>query len=235
MYLFLGDLKKFVFDILFPVYCILCEQEGIFLCSNCNDKLVKVIFQVCIVCQKQSLGGFTHPKCTSKYSPDRLISVFDYHDKRVSKLLITGKYYFLPELYKILGKQLAQYLKEEKTFQNFSDFCVTSIPLSTSRQRWRGFNQSQILGDEISNSLQIKQVNFLERKVNTKTQKDLNREARTQNIRGAFEVISKISVKNKRVLLIDDVTTTGVTFLEAAKILKQSGAKSVWCIAFAKD
>jgi len=65
-------------------------------------------FQHCIVCQKQSIGGFTHPGCLTPHCADGLISILNYHDESVADILIKGKYNFLPGVYEELGRFLAR-------------------------------------------------------------------------------------------------------------------------------
>ena len=69
----------------------------------------------------------------------------------------------------------------------------------------------------------------------TKTQKDLKKEARKENIEGVFKLKDGSNIENQNFILVDDVTTTGFTLLEATKILKRNGAKSVWCLTVARD
>src|SRR6478672_4409644 len=113
-----------------------------------------------------------------------------------------------------------------------SNFVVCAIPLHTTRMRWRGFNQSEIAARIFCQGLNIPYCPLLTRTKNTKTQKNLDASSRKANMANAF-VCSYQSPPN--VILIDDVCTTGQTFLEATASLKQAGAHRVWCISIAKD
>ena len=189
----------------------------------------------CIVCNEPNSNGFTHPLCKSPLTPQRLLSALTYQDPIVSDMLITGKYYFIPELFAILGALAAHTILEQ--YINFPEedlagFVVCSIPLHTQRLRWRGFNQSEIAGKIIAQAFNLPYVNLLTRTKKTKTQKDLDSNARKANMQNAFACQYQ---PPKKVIIIDDVSTTGQTFLEAAKVLKQNGAQTVWCISIAKD
>jgi ComF family protein len=234
MHQLIKDVTDLVLDTLFPRHCFVCGTEGSFLCDSDEQKLVITNFQECIICKKPSLLGITHPKCSNPHSPDGLISFFDYKDPRVSSLIIAGKYKFVPEIYKILGTLAANSLNDthKKLFQNFT---VMPLPLASRRKRWRGFNQAEILAQIISKKLELSLTDALKRTRMTKVQKDLNREERVKNILGAFIINPRIDVKNKNILLIDDVVTTGVTLREATKVLKRNGAKKVWCLTLARD
>ena len=245
-------------DTLFPMSCLACGQEGSFLCLDCKSALKQPDHQRCIVCQKASPFGLTHPGCQTPYGADDLISFYDYHDERVAKILIKGKYSFLPEVYKILGGVMAGQLASDPQFLNLQseilNLILVPIPLHTFRLRWRGFNQSKILCEELSGKLGLPVIDALIRKKSTKTQKDLKREARLKNIRDAFTLSPHLSAKggsasmasegplggkssilNHTCLLVDDVTTTGATLQEAAKILKRAGAAKVICLTVARD
>lgn len=237
------DIKTFLLDTFFPKTCLSCEAEGSFLCAPCQNSLKLLEQQHCIVCQKQTPFGLTHTGCQTPYGADALISFYDYHDDNVAKILIKGKYSFLPEVYQILGNQIAK-----KLLADFPHLLEASsyklkpilipIPLNKWRQRWRGFNQAKILCEAMSKELELDVVDALIRKKITKTQKDLKREARLKNVRDAFKVSvpdKSYILHHKSYILVDDVTTTGATLQEAARTLKKSGAAKVICLTVARD
>lgn len=231
------DLKTLFLDTLFPIYCLVCETEGPkFICNDCVNKLTPLPFQLCIICHKMSIGGLTHPKCQSPHSPDALISIFNYTDKKIANILIKGKYSFLPAIYNELGILMAKKLTENfPSLLNANHYTLTAIPLHWMRQRWRGFNQSQILAETLSKELNMPVANILERKRFTKTQKNLKKEERIKNINNAFKLKDDTDVHNQNIILIDDVSTTGSTLLEAVKVLKRNGASKVYCLTVARD
>ncbi len=237
------DLKTLILDTLFPIYCLACEKENKgFLCETCKPKLTCLPFQICIACHKMSIGGLTHPACQTPHLPEGLISIFDYSDEKVANILIKGKYSFLPNVYKELGLIIANILKTDfpfllqpTTYQ--PQPLLTPIPLHKWRQRWRGFNQSQILTQTLAEQFNLLTSNVLVRKKFTRTQKDLKKEDRIKNITSAFSLSPLFSKEGVRgsYILIDDVTTTGSTLLEATKVLKRNGAKQVFCLTVARD
>jgi len=244
---FAKDAFKFVLDTLFPVYCLVCEKENEFICENCKVQFKKLEYQYCIACQRPSIGGLTHPKCKTPYLPEGLISIFNYHDKKLSNVLIKGKYKFLPKVYEILGEMMVKNLSTD--FPNLLNLksanlnlLLVPLPLHKQRLRWRGFNQAEILAksiaeiiDQINNTTEIAVKILLTRSKSTKTQKDLKKEERIKNVKDAFQLQKGINAHKKNIILIDDVTTTGSTLLEAAKILKRNGAKEIWCLTVARD
>jgi len=232
------DLSDFILDILFPTTCLSCEKEGNLLCAECQSALLKVPFQQCILCHKPSPLGFTHSGCKTAHGPDGLISVFDYHDDKISKSIIHGKYYFIKGAYRLLGNLAGDYILSREYKNIFfppNDWQLVPIPLAKQRLRWRGFNQAEIICKALSEKLDLPVVQALNRRRRTKTQKDLKRDERIHNIEGAFAMPDKHAVKNQNCILVDDVVTTGSTILEAAKVLKRNGAKNVWCLTIARD
>ncbi|MDE6796406.1 MAG: ComF family protein, partial [Ruminococcus sp.] len=109
---------------------------------------------------------------------------------------------------------------------------IVPVPLSDSSRRKRGYNQSFLIAEAIGAEIN-KPVRCSVRKIReTKEQKTLNREERKLNLKNAFEVTENIS--GKRILLIDDITTTGSTLSEIAVLLRKNGAENVICSAVMK-
>lgn len=247
------DIKTFILDTLFPISCLVCEQEGSFICAECAVKLTPVQNQFCIACHKPAPFGLTHPGCQTPQGADGLISFFDYHDKNVAEILIKGKYSFIPGTYGIFGKILAEKIKNHYQHLLAGDYTLVPVPLAASRKRWRGFNQAEVLCQALSLQLGFPFGNLLVRTKTTKTQKDLKKDQRVKNVSDAFAVSPPFQggvdreagrggwnfdshpIKNKNLILVDDVTTTGSTLNEAAKVLKRNGAEKVLCLTVARD
>lgn len=114
-------------------------------------------------------------------------------------------------------------------------FVMVPVPLHKRRLRERGFNQSFLLAKVVSSELEtpLDCLTFI-RKRDTKSQTGLRRKERKRNVANAFSVTSAAIFKGKKVLLVDDVITTGHTLNECAKVLKKSGALEVLCLALAR-
>lgn len=109
------------------------------------------------------------------------------------------------------------------------------IPLHKKRENQRGFNQAKLLAENIALYFNLPLLNnALIKTKATPPQADLKGRQRRENIKNAFSCLSPDLVQNKTILLIDDVTTTGATLQQAAKVLKQAGARSVWSLVIAK-
>ncbi|MDO8659225.1 MAG: phosphoribosyltransferase family protein, partial [Candidatus Parcubacteria bacterium] len=142
----------------------------------------------------------------------------------------------------ILYEKIIEELSDLIVMENFRNIILIPIPLSKKRYRERGYNQAELICREL-----IK-INNLRHGVDMKLEKDIlikpketehqarieNRRERLKNIIGSFaiknEKLSLSKIKNKNIILIDDITTTGATLNEARKVLKQNGARKI--IAF---
>lgn len=219
-------------DLIFPKQCFQCQTWGNFICQLCSENLQSQPHQRCIACQKPSLGGWTHPKCNNRSTPDRLITIFDYHEKVVSKLINTAKLSLTPEIFTELS--YAGCAKLQVQADEWLKFVLCPIPQTRSQTRWRGFNQSELISKVFSEEFSLAIDKVLHKSRSTRQQKILNKSQRQINLRNAFYVAEPEFVPAK-IILLDDITTTGSTFLEATKILKQARVKTVWCIALAQD
>lgn len=255
MHPFLRDVKTFILDTLFPIQCLFCQTSDKIICGACIAGFKNAEHQLCIVCRKPSILGITHSACLTRNTAHGLLSLFDYHDEKVSQSIIYGKYKFVPDIYHVLGKTLGQWILEQKLHTYLQNFIIVPLPLAKPRQRWRGYNQAEILAQEVSTVLHLPVTNLLQRTRSTKTQKDLKKEARGINVSGAFAIahvknpwyfkfivptdktasLSKVSATDKNIILIDDVITTGSTLTEAISVLRANGAKKILCLTLARD
>ena len=112
---------------------------------------------------------------------------------------------------------------------------ITWAPLSKKRLRERGFNQAELLGREVGRLLSIPAGPALEKVRDTTPQSDLEEEsARRANARGVYSLLPGIGLTGKRVVLVDDVVTSGATLSECAALLRQAGAEQVFCLTLAR-
>lgn len=239
-----------ILDFLFPKSCFGCGEWGEYLCANCLNKIKLNNKRICPVCDRPAVGGKSHFLCQKKYNLDGLTSVFSYNGL-LQKIIKKMKYRFIYDVYKVLVELLLTCLGEDLIF----DWVISKkpilvpVPLHQARQRWRGFNQSEILGKEIAKNLGINfNSSLLTRIKNTQTQSLLSKKVREENIKNAFiintfEVVAPSTLlraswtpqswKTTNFVLFDDVWTTGATLRECTKILKRGGANFVWGLTLA--
>lgn len=130
-------------------------------------------------------------------------------------------------------------LLQSETFYSCleKEIVLTPVPLSSKRLRSRGYNHAELLANGLGTKFGFEAFSALERIRDTKPQYKLKKEERTENVRGAFVMSHnvKFDIKNKTVILVDDIATTYATLRECTKVLKQNRAKKVFAVVFAKE
>lgn len=228
---------KVIGDLLFPIRCGGCGKRGQFVCGDCQRDLKFCSDNVCLKCDKASVKGHTHRQCATQFTPEKFLSIYTYK-RPFSKILQKAKYspYAFNSLQELLPIAWSELVDKGVSFG--PETIVIPIPLHWRRRMIRGFNVSELIARSLVTYFGLTlDVKSLLRIKNTKTQTRLKREERHQNVSGAFKVRSQVTSKlvDKDILLIDDVCTTGATFLSAAKALKEAGCGQVWCLSLAKD
>ena len=216
-------------DFIFPKKCVGCGKFGEYFCSKCFSKIEYVENPVCPVCQRQAVGGRTHPKCQTRYSLDGLVVACRYRNP-VKVAIQKVKYRWVYDIEKVLVDLLATQIYK---FAIPQKEILVPVPLHKKRKNWRGVNQAEILAKDLSKKFKVEYSDVLFRNRETKTQVGLKRDERKENVRGAFELRRGADVSGRNVILVDDVYTSGATMAECAKVLKKSGVKSVWGMAVA--
>lgn len=229
----------FILDLLFPKQCVGCNASGSYLCDSCIST-IKQTDLVCPMCERPSVGGVAHPVCRRRYGLDGLWSLGIYHDP-LRKVIQKLKYKWVKECARSLISILLVYWVNHPTYlldlikkEYGESWVIVPVPLHKQRQNWRGFNQSGLLAQLLSQSLNISYQETLIRIRNTKPQVGLPSNMRKQNIRGAFALSENYSIREKNIILVDDVWTTGSTLKECCYVLKRGGAKSVWALTIAR-
>lgn len=232
----ISQIKNGILDILFPKICFRCQREGDYLCEDCKATLDFTSGFYCL-CEKpnQILRPGRCKNCQNK-NLDGLYFPFNYQIPLVKNLIHHFKYEpFIKDLAKTLADCFKDYFSLLDRKPDFSDFLVSSLPLERSRLKWRGYNQAEELAKYFCQYFNLEMRNDILSKIKkTKPQIELRGKERKENIKGAFLVKNKEMIKNRKILLIDDVYTTGSTMEEVAQTLKKAGAKEVWGLVLAR-
>lgn len=229
---FMIKMKNILFDALFPHICV-CGRWGEVICVNCLAEIVRTKTQLCPICKKISKNGKTCSACRNR-SFLTGVMIFGDHEGKLKDIIWTYKYEFIREL----SEPLAQLLTEKfSCFIKEKKFVITCVPISKSRYQWRGFNQSLLLGRNLSNLTDLSFVELLTTKRKNKPQVGLSKKERAKNIEDKINVLdwNRTKINGKRILIVDDVYTTGSTLEACAKIMRQNGAKEVWGIVLSRD
>jgi len=182
--------------------------------------LIDLIFPIeCLGCKKP--GQCLCKKCLNS------ISDFSYNNKLLSQAIHCFKYEFIKDLAQPLAKLLIKKINYYGLdFKNYD--LITFIPLHWRRLHWRGFNQSQLLAQELGVYLNKPTEKLLQKTKPTKPQINLSQKQRQINVKNCFACIAPKKTANKKIILIDDVKTTGATLLQAQKALKKANAKQIF-------
>lgn len=229
-------------NIIYPKKCHGCGtplhyKNKFYLCGECFKKIKLNSPPFCLKCGRSIYGDIDLSavcgQCLGgKHSFDRAFFCCNY-DGLIKELIHNFKYENKKYLSFLFDRLMATFVKEHMDINAFD--VVVPVPLHRGKLQQRGFDQALLLSENISDTFNIKlSRGALTRKKDTKQQTFLDREQRRQNVRGAFAIKNEGAFKKKRVLLIDDVFTTGSTANECADILKKSGAQSVNLLTLAR-
>ena len=220
-------------SLLYPPVCTICGgsvRAGEYLCNRCEAKAVRIVAPFCRKCSEPFEGSIT-TEFTCANCAHRTI----YFDAAVSayrgcgivrEIIHEFKYGRQIHLRHLVARWLQAALDDERIRGSRFDVIVP-VPLHAARQRERGFNQARLLAELLSAHTSIPFKPMLERIRYTTTQTALDRSERMENLHNAFRLRKNANVQDLRMLLIDDVLTTGSTLSECARVLKRAGALSV--------
>jgi len=240
----LGDIINGLLDIIYPKACAVCKRslKGIssidnVVCAECWGKIKRNLPPFCYRCgrhlEKSNFTKHICPGCIKRpLHFDRAFSPCVY-EGAIKELIREFKYKGKDYFGLTLSKPMIEFIKEYNVPINYVDFIIP-IPLHKTRLREREFNQAEVLSNHIAKEFKKKVLNgYLLRHRPTQTQTELEEKERILNVLGSFSVKEKESVKEKNILLVDDVLTTAATSSEAAYALKNAGANIVFVLTLA--
>jgi ComF family protein len=241
----LNKITGFILDTLFPLICFSCGKAGEWICEECFSKIPLKIDHVCPLCEKKiTPAGRVCFACRKISSLDGLLVAASYKNEIIPVAVHNYKYRFVEDLHLPLGKILVKsFLNSELSLPDL----IIPVPLHKRRLRYRGFNQAELLAEYLGANLTPGFTipfdnNIIVRHRYTSPQMKIkNYSQRKKNLENAFIINKEFGrkvrqiLKNKRILLVDDIATTGATLFECAKVLKNVGAKEVFAIVIARQ
>lgn len=215
-------IKKFLFfclELFFPPHCVFCDKiisPGTKICKACADTIAPVNeFR----CMKLPDYGQNIP-CIVLYS----------YEAQIRDSIIRFKFYGEKKNADFYADQLSNLIRNQ--MQSTFDL-VTAVPISRERKQGRGYNQSELIARKVADQLGFPYEECLEKFRDNQEQHRLPRLERVKNVAGVYRA-DKNRTEGKRILLVDDIVTTGSTLCECAGILLKAGARNVSCAAVAQ-
>lgn len=226
--------------LVYPPACVICAatvESNEYLCDACDDKIIRIVPPFCARCSEPFDGAIDHEfRCANCEHREIYFeaAVAAYRSRGiVRKILLDFKYGKQIHLRHLVGQWLCAATKDARLRAQTFDIIVP-VPLHPARERQRGFNQAQLLVEILSAHMSILQTSILQRVRFTTTQTAFDRAERMENLRNAFRLRRGANVQGLRVLLVDDVLTTGSTLNECARVLKNAGALSIFAATAAR-
>ncbi|TAJ19280.1 MAG: ComF family protein [Dehalococcoidia bacterium] len=228
----LGRLRVEAAEFVLPQRCLVCGRFGAALHPECAASLPAADGPRCHRCWRPGAGTWCE-RCASGGPAvpafDGLRTPFTFTgDAR--RAILEAKFRGVTALLVPLARAAADVVPGEWAIE-----AVVPVPLARGRRRSRGYNQAEVAAAEVAGCLGVPvQKRWLRRTRETPPQASLTADARSRNLRGAFEVRLPDSAP-RRVLVVDDVTTTGATLEEAARAFRAAGARQVYALAIARE
>lgn len=230
-------MKKF----LFPHFCLLCRQENFLLCPECQKTILLNFSGACPLCQNKNYAFQICPACQKKncYDLAGIFSATFWQDPLVKKLVYHFKYDFVFEAGKILENILVDFVKKYALFSNPGKICLVPVPLHPDRLLWRGFNQSELLAAGLHKEFGVSLIKDLVwRQKHALPQMEIeDAVSRKHNVYAAFSLNQKYEkdfLKDKTVFIVDDISTTGATLNECARVLKKLKPEKIYGLVIAQ-
>ena len=216
----INGLKEQVADLLFPRYCLGCRQEGEWLCDECLTALPNKKRRLVLPVS----SGVVEVRV-----------LFDYEQSLIDRIITTLKYNFAFDL----SRTIHQLINREELSAQADNRPAVLVPVPLHRRRylWRGFNQAEIIAEALAVTNPALSVcpDLLRRVIYHKPQVGQTQKSREHNVIGAFQLnLDRLSDNwGKRIILVDDVLTTGSTLSECAGTLKTAGFADISCFVLA--
>ncbi|MEX2145026.1 MAG: ComF family protein [Candidatus Spechtbacterales bacterium] len=236
-----GLTGRFFADLVYRRACYGCGRADTYFCSKCYQSPETLPHPICPHCNVRIPGGILSPICKKKIGLDRVFVCAFYKNGAVNKLIKDLKYRPAHSIAKPLANFAWWWLEKERYSKLVEDNVdiIIPVPSHIKKEKRRGFNHANKIAEQLAVLSGITVAHkILIKEKNTESQvKTSSREDRVKNVKDSFAVnkLLQDELKDKNVLLLDDVITTGSTISACAKTLREKGAKEVWALVIAKD
>ena len=211
------NIGKLLLDLLFPRRCSFCHRltrKDAAVCPHCREKLPYT--------RTAAVQSIPHTAgCCSPL----------YYVEDVRRSLLRYKFGGITMYAEVYGEFMAKAIDDNHIFCD----SITWVPLSRRRLRSRGYDQARLLAEDLAERMMLPCVPTLRKRRHTRAQSATgNAEKRRRNIKNAYEAIDAKAIQGKRLLLVDDIVTTGATLSECASVLRKAGAAEIFAVTVAR-
>lgn len=238
---YIKNIIKFIINVIYPPKCAVCSniiefniREG-YLCKKCSEDIPFLKGKFCEKCGRPVEYGKLCLRCMEKsFAFDFGFSAFEY--RLIKRSIARFKYKGIKKLGFYMAELMCIFL--ERNYPNVMNDIdiIIPVPIHSSKMKKRGFNQADIIGRFISEKYNIEYSDtVIERIKKTIPQSRLQPKEKIYNIKDAFAIKNTDIIQDKRIMIVDDIFTTGTTINECSKLLISSGAKSVVFFTFASS
>lgn len=231
--------NKFI-NLLYPEYgCFVCGRENEnpekYICPRCEKSLIKFDGDLCEKCGAPVIGlGMVCLECknnsTLYFTKARAVYRYDELSSRpVRELKYKGKKFLVP----FMASKMFEILPSLGVMPDI----VIAVPTTDNRRKQRGFNQAELITEELNKLCEFKMENLsciISRTKEAERQVTLTRKERLENLKGAFKLNKRPKLDGKTVLIVDDVFTTGATSNEVSRVVSKLNPKAIYVLTFAK-
>ncbi len=229
------DFFRKILSFVFPVKCICCEKEldtpYLRICKDCFEKQKAKVHNKCVKCSTPLdavYGDMLCRRCRKKRYFDKVISPFLYKDQ-IKRALIRYKFYGRKSYARTFASCIFLELNKFPEIYDCID-AVTFVPIHPIRLGTRGYNQSELIAEYISEMAGFPLLKTLKCTRYSKPLSKQQHKNRSNIVKGLFKNLKNVNTQGLNILLVDDVITTGATLSECARMLKNAGTKKIFCV-----
>lgn len=226
--------KEQVINLIFPQVCGICgklSEKSI--CSKCNLEIKKIEEAEILNSSELNKNNENDLENNNEEYFEELMYLFKY-EGHIRKIILDYKFNEKSYMYKAIANF---FINNKKIFENIKKYDkIIPVPISRKRKKERGYNQSLLIARTIAKQANLELINnCLFKNKNIIEQSKLNKEDRIQNVKGVYTLKNAEKIKDQKILLFDDIYTTGSTANECAKTLMQANPKKIGVLVIAKD
>lgn len=224
---------NFLKKLLLKSKCLYCNRNSAsLLCESCINQIQLIPENSCNICKSTKLKNNICFECSERPRLFKKLITIGVYNGILKNSIYRLKYEAEKDFSKAFGELLSKELLKNKDIK--VDY-VTSIPLHKNKLKERGFNQAELIARNFSIKSNLSYLEIFDRVIYTKPQYTLSLQERENNLKEAFSIKTKKSLKNKNIILIDDIFTTGTTINEACKLLLSNDVKDIYILSVARS